>query len=302
MTISIDISKYLLLPILLIFNSFSYAQPLEELKLTSWNLEWLTVTPASSVKPSQRSTQDFDALARHFSKVKPQILAFQEVDSIEAIRKVVGDDYKILISDRAKKQHQNKQFKNLNQYTGFAIANSIPYQDPNDINLLDQTTKLRFASYVIITNKNRQPLHLLSVHLKAGCSGKYQSSQTNCRILKQQGEALNRWILARIKQQQAFIILGDFNHNLSVNNDWLWQSLSKNALDNIYLTTKKTAAKCKVRSQNTPLKTHQFKSVIDHILVSKDFKDIQATQEIFKSDEVLKYQLSDHCPVSVVLS
>ncbi|MDN3685881.1 hypothetical protein QW180_29450 [Vibrio sinaloensis] len=77
--------------------------------------------------------------------------------------------------------------------------------------MLDQrsNSKLRFATYVVIQPNSERPIHLLSVHLKARCSGAYKNNR-DCRILKQQGERLNQWINEKEVANQAYVILGDF--------------------------------------------------------------------------------------------
>ena len=96
------------------------------------------------------------------------------------------------------------------------------------------------------------------------------------------------------------MVLGDFNHNLGYQGDWLWDVLSDNT--NARLVTQNTKAECKVRSNRNPKKTHQFRSVIDHIIVSGDLKASSGVQTVFKTQDVLDYKLSDHCPVSTTLS
>ncbi|HFQ5138459.1 TPA: endonuclease/exonuclease/phosphatase family protein, partial [Vibrio vulnificus] len=49
-------------------------------------------------------------------------------------------------------------------------------------------------------------------------------------------------------------------------------------------------------------KVHSFRSLIDHIIVSEGLSASQAEQRLFTSNDVLKYQLSDHCPVSTTVT
>lgn len=118
--------------------------------------------------------------------------------------------------------------------------------------------------------------------------------------MKQQGQALAKWIKAREDNKQQYVVLGDFNHNLGYRGDWLWDVLSDST--NAKLVTKNTKAECKVRSNRNPNKTHQFRSVIDHIILSGDLKASSGVQTVFKTQDVLDYKLSDHCPVSTTLS
>lgn len=271
---------------------------------TSWNLEWLTEPDVNNKHQAgkhyvNRIPTDVQALADQFHKISPDILAFQEVDSISAIQAVVGDEYSIHLSDRASLEHDHLQFDDINQYTGFAIKKGITIYDPADINLSPRSkSKLRFGSYLVVTLGNNKPVHLLSVHLKAGCSGKYQDSKA-CETLSSQGEAINLWLTERIKQGDSFILAGDLNHNLSYPDDWFYRIVSKNIEKDLVLTSKETTANCKIRSNKNPQKTHQFRSIIDHILVSTDLRASAAKQNLFDTNDVLKFKLSDHCPISI---
>ncbi|MBR9788602.1 MAG: endonuclease/exonuclease/phosphatase family protein [Vibrionaceae bacterium] len=275
---------------MLVFCSFSYAQ--NSINLTSWNIEWLAIVGGNV----SRTDDDFVKLNHYLNNLQPDVLAFQEVDSEAAIKKVVGNDYTIYFSDRAQFSNRHLQFSGTNQYTGFAVRKGISVSDPSDFTITRGKSKLRFVSYIVLNPNKSNETHLLSVHLKAGCSGAYKNSR-ECKTLKQQGEALGKWIKAREKNQEQYAILGDFNHNMAYQGDWLWSTMTSNT--NARLATKNTKAECKVRSNRNPNKTHQFRSVIDHIIVSGNLTAQPARQVVFKSQDVLDFQLSDHCPVSV---
>lgn len=269
------------------------------LKIMTWNLEWLSTTPVAKFKASVRDDDDFDALKRHFKGVNPDILAFQEVDSIDAIRRVVGSGYEIYLSDRSDSHNRHHQFSSINQYTGFAVRDSISVKDTPDFPLTTGD-KLRFASTVVLKRNDGTKVHLLSLHLKAGCSGKF-TSKASCQTLKQQGQVIRSWLKQRDVNQEPYVVLGDFNHNLSFNGDWLWETMTKGLKATPRLASKSTPALCKVRSNRNPKRTHQFKSLIDHIVVSPDLRTTSAKQDVMPTSDVLNYQLSDHCPLSVEL-
>ena len=285
----------LTLGITLLFPLASYGQTLD---ITTWNIEWLNLNSDATEDKGKRSDADFQALTRHFQRFNTDILAFQEVDSIAAIQKVVGNDYRIVLSERAMPQHQQHQFRTLNQYTGFAIKSTIPFATPADIDLYRRTNhKLRFATYVILYPNTRKEMHLLAVHLKAGCAGAFHPNADSCQTLKTQGKALNHWLQERERHQHAFMILGDFNHNLAYRDDWLWQIITHNTAQSARLATQDTPARCQVRSRRQPDKLHRFRSLIDHIIVSRQVTHQQVQQMVFPTDEVLRYRLSDHCPI-----
>ena len=274
---------------LLVFCSSSFAQ--NSINLTSWNIEWLAINGGKV----SRTEKDFEKLSHYVDNFQPDVLAFQEVDSEAAIKKVVGSNYRIYFSDRAERKNKHLQFSDTNQYTGFAVRKGLNVSDPSDFSITQDNSKLRFASYIVLKPDEKSETHLLSVHLKAGCSGAFQNNR-ECKILKQQGQALAKWIQTREKNHQQYAVLGDFNHNLAYQGDWLWSTMTSNT--NAKLVTKNTKADCKVRSNRNPNQTHQFRSIIDHIIVSDQLDAKPAKQSVFKPQDVLDYQLSDHCPVS----
>ncbi|WP_419153477.1 endonuclease/exonuclease/phosphatase family protein [Vibrio maritimus] len=267
--------------------------------IMTWNIEWLTTTPSKKFPTSYRTQEDFSALKTQFMQTSPDILAFQEVDSIEAISRVVGPDYDIYLSDRSLPSNKQHQFSEINQYTGFAVRHGHTVKDVADFPL-SKGGRLRFASAIELTLENGTRINLLSVHLKAGCSGKYTSNKS-CKTLKQQGTVLNSWLKQLESNDKSYVLLGDFNHNLAYSGDWLWATLTKD-LDAVpRLATKSTKAECKVRSNRNPNKTHQFRSLIDHIVVSPDLRSSPALQNVMPTKSVLDYQMSDHCPISLTL-
>jgi len=277
---------------ILLFSSFTS----QAVTLSTWNLEWLTLNPSEKFASSERSEQDFSQLNNYFSQSNSQILAFQEVDSIEAIQKIVGADYQIFISDRT--SNPKKQFDDINQYTGFAIHDSISTIDPNDFSLLPnkKSSKLRYATYVI-TTVNEQPVHLLSVHLKSGCLGQ-QKNNYACSTLEQQTNELTEWINIREENNEIYMILGDFNHTLAHPRSWLWKQLEEKTTNTPKLLTKETKGSCTVKQwkRGWPKYT-TFTRLIDHGLTNISENIFTISQQPFNQTDVKKYQLSDHCPI-----
>ncbi|ANP78203.1 metal-dependent hydrolase [Vibrio crassostreae 9CS106] len=276
-------------------SSQTFAEPLT---ISSWNIEWLSTNEAVNKFSDKRDQADFDKLATYFQSLDADVVAFQEVDNVNAIQRVAGDQYKILMSDRALSKNSNRQFKEVNQYTGFAVRKGVALTDYADFPLeTTSNSKLRFASYIVVET-NFKPIHMLSVHLKAGCSGAYKSNR-DCSRLKEQAQQLNKWIKQRERNNEDYAILCDFNHNLAYSRDWMWKELSQ--YTDAQLATRKTRADCKVRSNRNNYRTHQFRSVIDHIVVSESLNASPAKQKVFETQDVLDYKLSDHCPVSTTI-
>ncbi|MFV0576362.1 MAG: endonuclease/exonuclease/phosphatase family protein [Vibrio sp.] len=258
-------------------------------------MEWLTTHPSSSFPESERNEKDFSVLNNKFQGMQPDIFAFQEVDSKQAVEKVVGSSYHIYMSDRAQSRYKKQQFKDINQYTGLAISEQWQVTDPKDIELSPHS-KLRFATYVVMKKDNQPDVHVLSVHLKQGCPAQKKSSQS-CKEVDSQSKVLNKWMTERVKQDQAFVIMGDFNHDMSYRNDWLWKQLSSGIESDVTLLTQNIKANCEVKSNRNPNKLYRYPKVIDHMIVSKAQVQSPAKQINYTRDEALNYRVSDHCPL-----
>lgn len=264
---------------------------------TTWNIEWLSDTPSEQFSSSQRNEDDYLALSRHFDSIAPKVLAFQEVNDPVALKRVIGSDYQLFFSQRSLPSNRKHQFDEINQYTGFAVKKGINVSNREDIRLdSSSNSKLRFATYIVLNPNSANSVHALSVHLKALCSGAYRNSR-DCKTLKEQGKNLNLWIKERESNGESYVILGDFNHNLSYQGDWLWKEMTQGT--SARLASKQTKAECKVKSRNNPKRTHQFRSLIDHIVVSEALTTTKPEQNVFPVSDVLDYTLSDHCPLSM---
>lgn len=283
---------------LVILPIFTFAD--EEIRIATWNIEWLSTQPSDRITKSFRTEDDFDTLNDHFKSMTLDVLGFQEVNGIEAIKRVVGQDYTIWLSERSWDMNRQHQFSHLNQFTGFAVHKSIAVTSKPDLQL--ETTaksKLRIATYIKLHPSAGRPIHALSIHLKAGCINQYRNNR-NCQRLKGQALELNKWILERELDNDRYIILGDFNHTLSNNNNWMWASISTGT--NAELATRHTKPNCRLKSRKQPSKTFKYPSVIDHIVVSRQVEVQDPKQVMFKEAEVINHHLSDHCPVLTTVS
>ncbi len=275
----------------------------ENIKISSWNVEWLTVNPSHKISEAKRDSEDFSKLKAYFNRINADVIAFQEIDSIKALEKIASSNYTIVLSDRRLPNNSAHQFSDINQFTGFAIRNTVPFSDPMDIDLYGQANhKLRFASYVILYPESSAPVHLLSLHLKAGCTGKFYSNKTSCQTLLSQGKKLNQWIAKREASGEQYVITGDFNHNLSYRGDWLWETIIQGLKNQPQLASRNAKAECKVRKRNDPKQLHQFRSVIDHMIVSTGLTASDVKQTVYSTQDVLDYHLSDHCPINAQLN
>jgi endonuclease/exonuclease/phosphatase family metal-dependent hydrolase len=157
-----------------------------ELKVATWNLEWLTDRLAgdpllpTDVRPKR--PEDAARLARYSAILNADVVAFQEVDGpAMAARIFPPDRYALhLTADR------------VVQRAGVAIRNGIAFTPNPDLTALDlypADARFRLRSGADVTLHLRTgPLRVLAVHLKTGCHEDplATSRRSECRTLAEQ--------------------------------------------------------------------------------------------------------------------
>ncbi len=299
----------LLLIFVPIHNSYAksnnYAQ---SITLMSWNMQWLSIKPTS---PIVRSHADYQALQQLFMTYSPDILAFQEVDSIEALYRVINQQhYDIYLSDREKIPHD--RFKTNNQYTGFAVKREIIVDNMTDLSQLSSPAratgitmpfknKLRYGSIIRITI-NQQPVVLLNLHLKSGCfTAKQLSKQKSkaCKTLAQQLKLIKQWVNTQHQLSQPFIIVGDFNHRI-VDNDYFINTITKDPASMNQLSAS-INANCTVRVATKANRYRTYRKLIDHLFASNTINALAQRQIQYDKQQLSRFTLSDHCPLLFTL-
>lgn len=256
-----------------------------ELKLATWNLEWLTASNAdlpADVRPKR--PEDVDLLRRYAVELDADVIAMQEVDGPAIAAGVFpADRYSIHLSrDR------------VTQRVGFAVRRGIRYTVNPDLTGLDVDPGHQLRSGVDITLRLQPPLRLLAVHLKTGCFNQRLDNPRNraCAELREQVPPLLGWIRERRADGVAFAILGDFNRHMD-GRDPFWSALRQAAP--LTRTTEGQSSPC-----------WGGEAFIDHIVLGGGARDWWQPDTL----RVLTYReagagwrarLSDHCPVSVRL-
>ena len=190
-----------------------------DLKLATWNLEWLTDRQAGDrdFRPtrirSNRRTSICCAAMR--VELDADVIAIQEVDGpAVAARIFPPDNYSI---------HMTRD--HVVQRVGLVVRRGIRYTVNPDVTGLDVDPGHQLRSGVDITLDLAQgALRVLAVHLKTGCFDQPLSRTThrNCAELSAQIPPLQEWITARRAEGVAFAILGDFNRHMD-GRDQFWQ-------------------------------------------------------------------------------
>jgi endonuclease/exonuclease/phosphatase family metal-dependent hydrolase len=262
----------------------------EELKIATWNLNWLTSREAGDplLPPDIKARQeaDFEKLRQYALELNADVVAVQEVDSRETIARVFpADRYSIrLARDR------------LMQRVGLVIRRGLHYDTHPDVTTIAGDPSLRLRSGVDVTlNLASGPLRLLAIHLKQGCQNRSlrKTRDRSCITLLEQVAPLRDWIAERQEEATAFLVLGDFNRQMDGRDPFI-AALRKAAP--LLRVTEGRSSPCWGRE-----------AFIDHILaggsarewVQKDSLRVLTYRETGRE---WRSRLSDHCPVSVRLA
>jgi 5'-nucleotidase (lipoprotein e(P4) family) len=202
----------------------------ERLRLATWNLDYLLEPatfaalapgctsdgsraggaersiPCSIVPRLARTAEDFAALRRYAERLDGDVVALQEVDGVEAARRVFPG-YEFCFSTRT---HVQKN--------GFAIRPGLPFRCESEYLPLSLGDSLRRGVVVTLFPGMREQISLLNVHLKSGChQGVIDGAQREaCAALAAQAEPLERWIDAQAAAGLRFAVLGDFNRRFAL--------------------------------------------------------------------------------------
>ena len=259
-----------------------------ELKVATWNLEWLTLRPAGDADLPEtvvpKRAEDRALLRRYALQLDADVVGFQEVDGARAAAEVFPPDrYALFLTNDA-----------VTQRVGFAVRRGLQVEQNPDLVGLDVTPgavhRLRSgADITVITPGGR--LRLLNVHLKTGChQARLSSPSRNCRTLERQVTPMQGWIAQRRDESAAFVLLGDFNRVMDGRDDLL---AALNASAPLARVTE---------GQGTPC--WGGNSFIDHILAggaARGWMDPASLRVLVyrETGPAAKERLSDHCPLSV---
>ena len=262
-----------------------------EIKVATWNMEWLTLRragdPALPPDVRPKSLADIDLLRRYALVLNADIVGFQEVDGTEPAARVFPPDrYTIVLTD-----------DRVTQRTGFAIRRGLTIERNPDLVALDINPGARYrlrsgADVTLVWPGGR--LRLLNVHLKTGChDARLTSDSANCTTLRLQTAALQGWLAQRREEGVPFVLLGDLNRRFSPRDEML---RALNASAPLASATEGKASPC--WGGNT---------FIDHILAGGAARawmqaDTLRVLVYRERDQADQQRLSDHCPVSVQFS
>jgi endonuclease/exonuclease/phosphatase family metal-dependent hydrolase len=259
----------------------------DDLKFATWNLDWLTARPAGDpalpedVRP--HDAEGIERLRRYAELLAADVVALQEVDGPAiAARLFPPARYSLHFTGDA-----------VVQRVGFAIRRDIAFRANPDLASLGPG-RLRSGADVTLDLPGGR-LRLLAVHLKAGCrddrlSGRMSSA---CATLLGQARPLQDWIAARRREGMPFLLMGDFNRWME-HGDPFWAALERAAP--LLRATTGMSSPCWGGG-----------GFIDHLIAGGTARDwmVAGSLRVLVYRErgaAWKDRLSDHCPVSVLLS
>ncbi|WP_371818915.1 endonuclease/exonuclease/phosphatase family protein [Gluconobacter sp. P1C6_b] len=273
----------------LVFAASTAFSSAHTLKLSTWNMDWLTLRPSGDpALPDDvpgGEHRDFQKLAAYARHLDPDVVAFEEVDGpIAASRVFSSKTYQIVLTPDP-----------VVQRVGVAVRRDLHVTVNEELSPLnvagpEAAHQLRGGLDVTISD-GAANLRLLVVHLKTGCWDQpLNQRQHSCPTLYQQVRIMQDWMLERQDEGEAYAVLGDFNRRLTLH-DPLMQQIE--AETPVTLTTAGKANPC-----------WGGEYFIDHILLGNAARDWLVPDSLrvmtYKNDTV-PAGLSDHCPVSVRL-
>ena len=259
------------------------------LKLSTWNMDWLTLRPSGDgALPDDvpgGEHRDFSKLAAYARHLDSDVVAFEEVDGpIAASRVFSPKTYQILLTPDA-----------VVQRVGVAVRRDLHVAVNEELSALnvaspDAPHQLRGGLDVTISDAHAS-LRLLVVHLKTGCWDQpLNQRQHSCPTLYQQIRVMQDWMLERQDEGEAYAVLGDFNRRLTLHDPLMQQIETETP---VTLTTAGKASPC-----------WGGEYFIDHILLGNAARNWLVPDSLrvmtYKNDTA-PAGLSDHCPVSVRL-
>lgn len=259
-----------------------------ELRIATWNLEWLTSRaagdPALPEDVQPKHSESIDALRRYALLLDADVIAFQEVDGPEIAARVFPPErYAIVMTT-----------DDVVQRVGFAIRRAIAFtRNPDLVGLVvfpNAVHRLRSGADITLELSSAR-LRLLAVHLKTGCNhDRLSTANRMCETLRRQVAPLQGWIAQRREEGVPFVLIGDFNRRMDGREEFL---AALTATAPLLRATDGRASPC-----------WGGNSFIDHILAGGAARAWMQPETLRvmvyrETGEAAKQQLSDHCPVSV---
>lgn len=263
------------------------------LRLAAWNMEHLAEANGTGCRT--RTDADYEALRAYAEALNADVIAVQEVESKAAVERVFDPSrYVVVVEDRAGSGRGGAcrgedGLTIRDQRTGFAIRKEQAFNRQADLVALQLgDADLRSGVDIVVWPQGGEPVRLLSVHLKSGCSSGDRNDA--CPTLMQQVPVVEDWIDRRAAEGLRFAVLGDFNRRLAQADDTVWADWddAQPADADLSLAAGTSGARCNPR----------YSDFIDHIVLDRR---AAADQIGFEEQTYVGEALSDHCAITVML-
>lgn len=270
----------------LLLGGWAAAAGAAELKLSTWNLDWLTLRPAGDAElPADvhpRQADDLAKLRRYAEILAADVVALQEVDGPAAAAAIFPPDRYVL----------HMTHDDVVQRVGFAVRKGLDFTANPDVTSLDPPQSHLRSGADITLHWAGGKLRLLAVHLKQGCREDRLTDRNRraCPILRDQLAALQEWVAEREADGEAFVLMGDFNRWMDGN-------------DAFYPALQRSGALARVTAgRSSPCWGGE--GFIDHIIAggaARGWVEPATVRVLVYRETGKEWQdrLSDHCPVSV---
>jgi 5'-nucleotidase (lipoprotein e(P4) family) len=296
--------KFCFLLFLIYTGIHSTSEAQDAIRIAAWNVEHLAEKNGEGCVA--RTDEDYAKLRAFAAGMDAHVVGLQEVESAKAVHRVFPEsEWEVVLSDRPDSEPyecRGSGRPSTQQKVGLAIRKGVTYEKVDSFKeLAIGNPGLRYGVIIRLTG-GAEPIDVLSVHLKSGCFvDDYRSSDSDaCETFEDQAPVLDAWIEEKITKEEAFVVLGDFNHRLTVRNNRFWAELNEINGEDIKLVSSMDGIRgCHPR----------YPDPIDHVVLGPN-----ASKYILSGSQKVHYfgdsaesmteddMLSDHCPVSIQLS
>ncbi len=312
----------------------------QDLRVATWNIQ--TLTTGKKVFPDQgfvRTQPDLDFLANFATAIAADAIALQEIASPAAAAQVFPiAEWTICISGQFFGAYpalghapQADCFSALplpdtpasellaRQFTAFAIRKSagltVGVSDAAQFGVShkDADNQARPVRWGLLATlqKGGRTFTLLNVHLKSGCFLDRLSiplapppSSGNCQTFARQVPMLDNFVRTASK---PFVLLGDFNRNLDLDGDQVFERLTGSDTSGTGDQTKLRLFAFHIPSVCLPEARSAYHYVpINYFLISdglngQDFRENSPSVPTGTSATEFKKKFGDHCPKSLTV-
>ena len=267
----------------------------DRLKVVTWNVEHLANPIDSGCRP--RTVEELVQLQAYAKGLDADIIALQEVASKSAVNMLFpSENWTVIMSGRPDSPSydcRGNGYKSTQQKLAFAVKKPLNvFAVKSLVDFSVNRVGLRYG--LEITVQTSQGLtDILNLHLKSGCfvDDYYDRDSHACRLIKRQVPVMQNWIIEQDTSESPYIILGDFNHRISIPYNRMTRKLKGTDKDLSIVT--KGVKGCHPR----------YPIPIDHIIVGNmDATTAKRTAKVHAFDDMREDKmLSDHCAISITL-